>query len=80
MYTLISYPAGIIFEAVVLDVKENRMRVAASGIDDTLELKRIGAQWYAEGGKFVEFEFLACGAPQKQTRRKTLSVKTMTAS
>ena len=46
MYLLIRYPVGAIVEGVVLAHQKNRMRVAAAGFPDTIELRRSGNQWY----------------------------------
>lgn len=57
MYLLIRYPVGIIVEAVVLAQGRNRMRVAAAGFPDAIELKRSGPQWLTEANQPVEFDF-----------------------
>ena len=64
MYMLIRYPVGIIVEAVVLAVRKNRMRVAAAGFPDTIELRRSGAQWFTATRQPVEFDFLMPSAHQ----------------
>ena len=58
MYMLIRYPVGIIVEAVLLAKGSNRMRVAAAGFSDTIELRRSGTQWYTATRQPVEFDFL----------------------
>jgi len=58
MYLLIRYPVGIIVEAVVLARGKNRMRIAASGFPDTIELRRAGSQWFTTGHQPVEFDFM----------------------
>jgi hypothetical protein len=58
MYMLISYPVGIIVEALVLVKGRNHMRVAAAGFPDTIELRRAGTQWFTETRQPVEFDFL----------------------
>ena len=58
MYLLIRYPGGIIVEGVVLAKGRNRLRVAAAGFPETIELKRAGALWSTESGEQVEFDFL----------------------
>jgi hypothetical protein len=58
MYMLIGYPAGIIVEAVVLAKGKNRLRVAAAGFPDTVELRRSGSQWFTPTRQPVEIEFL----------------------
>jgi hypothetical protein len=64
MYLLIRYPVGIIVEAVVLACGRNRMRVAAAGFPDTVELRRSGQHWFAETGQPVEFDFLMSSTNQ----------------
>ena len=58
MYLLIRYPVGAIVEGVVLAHQKNRMRVAAAGFPDTIELRRSGTQWYTSNREPVEFDFL----------------------
>ena len=55
---LIRYPVGAIVEGVVLARQKNRMRVAAAGFPDTIELRRSGNQWYTADREQVEFDFL----------------------
>jgi hypothetical protein len=62
MYLLIKYPVGIIVEAVVLAWGRGRMRIAAAGFPDTVELRRSGSQWFTATRQPVEFEFLMCNA------------------
>jgi len=57
MYLLMSYPAGITMEAVILAKGRNRMRIVVAGSPDTVELKRSGEAWMADGQP-VELEFL----------------------
>jgi len=74
MYLLIRYPIGIIVEAVVLAQGKNRMRLAAAGFPDAVELTRSGYQWYASNNQPVEFDFFMStdkqteSAPSSQTR------------
>ena len=56
MYLLIRYPVGAIVEGVVLAHQKNRMRVAAAGFPDTIELRRSGDQWYTSTHEPVEFD------------------------
>jgi hypothetical protein len=67
MYLLIRYPVGIIVEAVVLATGKNRMRAAAAGFPDTIELRRSGAQWFSETNEPVEFDFLMATARKGET-------------
>jgi hypothetical protein len=62
MYMLIRYPAGVIVEAVVLARGRDRMRVAAAGLPDAIELRRFGAQWFTTTREPVEFDFLLATA------------------
>jgi hypothetical protein len=62
MYLLIRYPVGIIVEAVVLAQGRGRMRVAAAGFPDTVDLRRSGSQWFTATRQPVEFEFLMFNA------------------
>jgi hypothetical protein len=62
MYALITDPAGIIVEVVVLATRRNRMRIAAAGFPDAFELRLSGGRWLTESGEAVEFEFLASSA------------------
>jgi len=62
MYILIRYPLGIIVEAVVLARGRNRMRLAAAGFPDTIELRRSGLQWLTAARQPVEFDFLMSNA------------------
>jgi hypothetical protein len=55
MYMLIKYPVGIIVEAVVLARGRDRMRLAAAGFPDTVELRRSGSQWFTATRQPVEF-------------------------
>lgn len=62
MYALITDPAGIIVEVVVLATGPNRMRVAAAGFPDAFELRLSDGRWLTEPGEAVEFEFLTSSA------------------
>jgi hypothetical protein len=67
MYILIRYPVGIIVEGVVLARGPNRLRVAAAGIEDTIELKRSGKEWFTETRQPVEFDFLMSHAQSEES-------------
>ena len=58
MYTVLRYARGIIVEAVVLAKGRDSLRVAAAGTPDTVELRRVGAQWFTADRELVEFDFL----------------------
>lgn len=63
MYTLIKHPGGVITEAIVLAAEGDRMRIAAAGFQDVMELNRYGGQWFTAEGQAVEFEFLMSNVP-----------------
>ena len=67
MYLLIRFPVGIIVEAVVLAKGRNRMRVAAEGFPDTIELRRSGSQWQIASRQPVEFDFVMSNANREQS-------------
>jgi len=70
MYLLIRYPVGIIVQGVVLAKGRNRLRVAVSGFQDAIELKRSGPQWFTEAGEPIEFDFMM---PSLEGEEKTSS-------
>jgi hypothetical protein len=72
MYLLIRYPGGIIVEGVVLAKGRNRMRVAAGGFPETIELRRSGALWSTDSNEQVEFDFLM--SDRYQAKRLTSSI------
>jgi len=66
MYVLFRYPVGVIVEGVVLANGRNRMRIAAPGFADIIELKRSGSSWIGADRECVEIEFImsrSCDAP-----------------
>ena len=67
MYSLIGFSNAVVVEAVVLKTGKTRLRVAVAGLDDTLELQRVGPEWFSETGERVTFEFLAAEAPERTT-------------
>ena len=60
MYLMIRYAGGSIVEGVVLAKGEDRLRVAASGFPETIELRRTGSAWSADDGRQVEFYCVMC--------------------
>ncbi|HEX3746282.1 MAG TPA: hypothetical protein VHW09_20230 [Bryobacteraceae bacterium] len=76
MYLLIRYAAGVVVEGVVLANGKNRMRVAAAGFPDTLELKRSGGQWTVANRQSVEVDFMMSqpsDTPNSGLKAKTLA-------
>ena len=67
MYMIIRYPVGVIVEGVVLAEGTNRMRVAAAGFPDTIELERSGPQWFTATRQPVEFDFLMSSTYQGES-------------
>ena len=66
MYLMIRYAGGNIVEGVVLAKGGDRLRVAASGFSETIELKRTGAVWCNDDGEQVEFCFVICDKCQAE--------------
>ena len=67
MYMLMRYSVGVIVEAVVLAQGTNRMRVAAAGFPDTIELRRTGTQWYTATRQPLESDFLMSSTHQGES-------------
>ena len=67
MYMLIRYAGGIIVEGVLLAKGRDRLRVAASGFPETLELRRTGSRWITSGHVEVEFDFLMSDEHQAES-------------
>jgi hypothetical protein len=67
MYLMIRYAGGSIVEGVVLAKGGDRLRVAASGFPETIELRRTGAVWSADDGEEVEFCFVMCDKCQVES-------------
>jgi hypothetical protein len=67
MYMLIRYAGGIIVEAVLLAKGRDRLRVAAAGFPETIELRRSGSRWITAGHVQVEFEFLMSDEHQAES-------------
>jgi hypothetical protein len=74
MYMIMRYPVGVIVEALVLAEGKNRMRVAAAGFPDTIELERSGAQWFTETQQPVEFDFFLCNLQESETVQESEGV------
>jgi len=73
MYMLIRYAGGIIVEGVLLARGRDRLRVAAAGFPETIELRRSGSRWITSGHVQVEFDFLlTC---RMNTRPRALTLK-----
>src|ERR1039457_2540108 len=53
----ITYPNGIILEAIVLSHEENEIRAMAAGSDDVLAFTRIHGTWISEEVEPVTIEF-----------------------
>jgi len=64
MYSLIGFSNAVIAEALVLKITKNRIRVVVAGLDDAIQLRRVGQQWFSETGEPVTFEFLAADTPE----------------
>jgi hypothetical protein len=77
MYLLIGYANGSIVDGVVLAKGRNRLRVAASGLPETIELNRTGALWSTDDGEQIEFYFVMCD--KRQAERVSLAAATCSA-
>ena len=64
MYLILRDSNSQVFEALVLDHRSDRLRVAIPGDDDARELIRFGSDWFYETGERVQFEFMAAGEAQ----------------
>ena len=80
MYLLIRYPVGAIVEGVVLAHQKNRMRVAAAGFPDTIELRRSGNQWHTSDRQPVEFDFLMSTTYQAESLSAATPARVASAS
>jgi hypothetical protein len=63
VFTLISFSAGVLIEAVIMSRTEDRMRVVAPAFGDAIELRRYGQSWFTDLGERVEFELLLSDEP-----------------
>ena len=58
MLMTIRYQKGLRVEAVLLAASRERMRVAIESQRDTIELHKLDASWFTEGGSPIEIEAL----------------------
>jgi hypothetical protein len=56
MLMTIRYQKGLRVEAVLLAANRERMRVAIESQRDTIELHKLDASWFTEGGSAIEIE------------------------
>ena len=64
MYLLMHYPGGVLVEGIVMGQMNSRLRVAAAGFTDAVELRRSGKNWFTLESQVVELEFLmSCDHP-----------------
>jgi len=66
----IRYQDGLAVEAVTLSRSEKSMRVALSGGDDVLDLRRIGGAWVTEDCEPVSIEYPSRRAPGATIREE----------
>ena len=59
MYTLMNCSGGVLLEGIIVSRTDNRMRVAASGAPDIVELTRQNSVWLTDRGEQVEFVFVS---------------------
>ncbi len=62
MQTIIRYPDAQRFEALVLSLGPDTMRLLAPGAEDTIELQLWYGEWRDETGVPVEFESFLTGS------------------
>ena len=75
MFILIRYPVGVVVEGVVLASGRNKMRIAAAGFADTLELRRSGSNWIDSNREVVELDFLMFRASADQLTETAIPVR-----
>ena len=83
MYMLLRYSVGVVVEGIVLANGKNRMRVAAPGFSDVIELKRSGTHWTDADRRPVELEFMmfrSIRAGEMESRRPTRQAPAMTSA
>jgi len=54
MYTVIVFPGGRRFDALLLSASPERLRVAVRGRSDIVELRMIEGRWMSDSGVGVE--------------------------
>jgi len=54
MYTVIVFPGGRRFDALLLSASPDRLRVVVQGRSDTVELQMIEGRWMSDSGVCVE--------------------------
>ena len=74
MFALISYPAGVVTECLILGRQENRIRVVVPGLPDTIELEYRNSAWTSGSGEQFQLEFVSAIATQELPRQ---DVRTM---
>jgi hypothetical protein len=80
MYVLIRYPVGLIVEGIILAKGKYRMRVAAAGFADAIELRRSGSQWFTASVEPVEFDFLMSNASPRERVSSSRPVRVVSAA
>jgi hypothetical protein len=68
MLIILRFPALHRVEALLLSASPNRLRVVARDLSDTLELHRVGTQWFSDRGSPVEIESLLTNNPDAVSR------------
>ena len=66
MHILISYPAGIMVEGLLVRQTAGSMRILAPGLKDPLELHHDGESWATERGERVEVELIGRPFPSQE--------------
>jgi hypothetical protein len=63
MLIILRFPALHRVEALLLSASPDRLRVVARNLSDTLDLRRVGDQWFSDRGSPVEIESLLTNDP-----------------
>jgi hypothetical protein len=75
MYSLMRFSDSLIVEGCIVEATRNRIRAIVPGLDDAIQLRRKGTQWFSENGEPVSFEFLALDLPQEQTVARPMTAR-----
>jgi hypothetical protein len=78
MYTVIVFPGGRRFDALLLSASPERLRVVVQGRSDTVELQMIEGRWMSDGvcvelGAILNDESAAAKRVLAHARPRTLS-------
>lgn len=81
MYTVIVFPGGRRFDALLLSASPERLRLVVQGRSDTVELQMVEGRWMSDSGVSVELgailndESAAAKRLLASSRPRTLSAR-----